>query len=632
MKRVSFLAALLLLISVLTVRAEIIASGYCGTVQQNSLNAYVPLPVFKPKPAKNIKWTLSDDGILTIDGSEEMQDWFSENQISEHHQLRFYRCPWSKYSDKIKRVMITGNVSNIGSNSFNGCQNLTSISLPESIEIIGDSAFSHCSNLSHINFPKNVISIGQNAFYGCYSLTDIVLPEGVTVYHEAFAYCGFHEITIPANIDLYGNTFHHCDKLTKVTLGKGVYSRNNIQNIFAGCNNLTDTIYPEKKIIPDIRYPKKRTITDIRWELSDDGILTLTGEGDINYLGRDDTSYYTYRSEFPWSSQADKIQKVVIGGNIESCRFAECKYLSEVVILEGVTKLYSSTFSGCSELKKITLPNSLKEIGAYAFKYCSKLQSIAIPEGTESIGEDVFRGCERLLQVSLPASLKEIGIRAFAYAPMSEIIIPEGVQSIGKEAFIGCDYLTSVKIPASVTYVGENAFSECNSLNSVSIIGNKSRVCEGYTFSSCRNLTEVSIVGDATYIETGAFSYCYRLAKISLPEGLTRIAGGVFYNVDSMKTITLPRSLKYIESLPSITELTIPKNVTDIKGRMTLASIVYLHCKPVVPPYIDRNAFIQYRGFEEMTYIKRIYVPKESLDAYRRAPYWRDYADIIVGE
>ena len=618
MKRVSFLAALLLLISVLTVRAEIIASGYCGTVQQNSLNAYVPLPVFKPKPAQNIKWTLSDDGILTIDGSEEMQDWFSENQISENHQLRFYRCPWSKYSDKIKTVMITGNVSNIGSNSFNGCQNLTSISLPESIVVIGDSAFSHCSNLSHINFPNNVISIGMNAFYGCYSLTDIVLPAGVTVYPEAFAYCGFHEITIPANIDLHGNTFHHCDKLTKVTLGKGVYSRYNIRNIFAGCNNLTDTIYPEKKIIPDIR-----------WELSDDGILTLTGEGDISYLCYN-------RIIFPWHSKADKIQKVVIGGNIESCRFAECKYLSEVVILEGVTKLYSSTFAGCYELKKITLPNSLKEIGGNAFYNCSKLQSIVIPEGTESIGEEVFIGCERLLKVSLPESLKEIGARAFARAPISEIIIPEGVQSIGERAFSGCDYLTSIKIPASVTYIGEKAFSECSSLNSVTIIGNKSRKCEGYTFNSCSNLTEVSIVGDAIYIETGAFQFCHRLAKISLPEGLTRIAGDVFEGVDSLKTITLPRSLEYILSLPSITELTIPENVTDIKGPSTLTCINYLHCKPVVPPYIDKNAFFQYirvnGGYVKMEYIERIYVPKESLDAYRRAPYWRDYADIIVGE
>ena len=78
----------------------------------------------------------------------------------------------------------------ISDNAFYGKTELTSISLPQSVEHIGNSAFYECRNLSDITLPDSATYIGSYAFYNCSGLTSIVIPEGVTtIGYEAFLTC-----------------------------------------------------------------------------------------------------------------------------------------------------------------------------------------------------------------------------------------------------------------------------------------------------------------------------------------------------------------------------------------------------------------------------------------------------------
>ena len=106
MKRVSFLAALLLLFSALTVRAEIIASGFCGADPNPYDNTYVY--------SENLSWTLTDDGVLTISGSGRMYDSKGYNDL-----------PWYGQMDLIRTAVIGQGVTSIGYYAFNRCSTLT---------------------------------------------------------------------------------------------------------------------------------------------------------------------------------------------------------------------------------------------------------------------------------------------------------------------------------------------------------------------------------------------------------------------------------------------------------------------------------------------------------------------------
>ena len=132
------------------------------------------------------------------------------------------------------------------------------------------------------------------------------------------------------------------------------------------------------------------------------------------------------------------------------------KYLEEIVIPDtykgkAVTVILDSAFSGASNLKSITIPDSVTSIGDDAFKGCTSLESVTIPDSVTSIGDSAFYGCTSLESVT----------------------IPEGVESIGWNAFRECTSLTSVTIPDSVTSIGDSPFQYCTSLTSISFGGTK---------------------------------------------------------------------------------------------------------------------------------------------------------------
>ena len=99
----------------------------------------------------NLKWHLTDDGVLSITGKGEMYGYSNLG-------------PWG---DSIKRVIIGDGVTTIGHDAFSGCSSLTSVNIPNSVTTIGRSAFSGCTSLTSVNIPNSVTTIGHEAFYGC---------------------------------------------------------------------------------------------------------------------------------------------------------------------------------------------------------------------------------------------------------------------------------------------------------------------------------------------------------------------------------------------------------------------------------------------------------------------------------
>ena len=170
-------------------------------------------------------------------------------------------------------------VVEIKSSAFNGCANLTSIIIPDSVTSIGDFAFENCSGLTSITIPDSVTSIGDHAFYNCSSLTNITvsennkyfsslngvlfnkdktelitypngnerteytIPDSVTsIIEGAFAYCSnLITVKIPDSVtDITDKTFYVCSSLTSVIIPDSVTHIG--YNAFKYCKNLTSII------------------------------------------------------------------------------------------------------------------------------------------------------------------------------------------------------------------------------------------------------------------------------------------------------------------------------------------------------------------------------------------------------
>ena len=152
---------------------------------------------------------------------------------------------------------------------------------------------------------------------------------------------------------------------------------------------------------------KSGTTGDCTWTLDDEGVLTISGNGDMEN--------YPHGSVSPWGQE---ITEVVIQNGVTSIgvwAFALRYCLTNVTIPDSVTSIGFGAFVNCNSLSSVTIPDSVTRIEQSAFIYCTSLTSITIPDSVTSIGDYSFRGCTSLTSVIIPDSVTSIGEEAFGY-------------------------------------------------------------------------------------------------------------------------------------------------------------------------------------------------------------------------
>ena len=197
---------------------------------------------------------------------------------------------------------------------------------------------------------------------------------------------------------------------------------------------------------------------------------------------------------------------------------------------------------------------------------------------------------------------------------MTSVTIPNSVTSIGNSAFSNCNSLTSVTIPNSVTSIGEYVFSNCSSLQAFygkfTSKDNRCLIVDGVLKSFAPiGLTEYTISKGVTSIGANAFRSCSSLTSVTIPNSVTSIGGYAFYNCSSLASITIPGGVTLIGNYA-------------FEYCSSLASVF---CKPTTPPTGTTDMF-DYNASN-----RKIYVPTASVETYKSASHWKDYADDIVG-
>ncbi len=489
----------------------------------------------------------------------------------------------STYAGSAVSVEIKECATSIGMSAFNGFNGLTSIAIPNNISTIGMFAFANCQNLSSCTLNYGVTSIGNYVFYECNNLSSIVIPDSVTFLgYAVFDGCtSLSSVTLPNNItSVYTGTFRRCTSLTGITIPNSV--TNIYEQSFSACTSLTEITIPSG--VTNIGY-------DAFWGCS--GLTSITclattpptlgpnvfdntGNCPIYVPCESVEAYKTAWSRYESRIQCDFGGKYKLTLNNSSTVSADCDVSSAVT---------SGEISSYSSIVAAVIGNCVTTIGDGAFYNCYSLTAVTLGNSLTSIGQNAFYYCYSLPSITIPNSVTSIGAGAFDNCTsLTSCTIGTGVTTIGAAAFTVCLDLTSIDIPDSVTSIGESAFYKCESLTSVTI-GNGVTSIGNDAFFLCLGLTSIDIPNSVTSIDYGAFYSCYSLTSVTIGTGVTSIGNNVF---------------RYCSGLTSVT------------------------VNAVTPPTLGSNVF---GGTNNCP----IYVPCESVDTYKAASGWSDYASRIEG-
>lgn len=366
--------------------------------------------------------------------------------------------------------------------------------------------------------------------------------------------------------------------------------------------------------------------------------------------------------------------------------FNGCINLTSVTMYDGLKDIGQEAFIGCSSLESVTIPGSVEEIDCRAFSGCLNLKDLTISDGVIAIGNEAFSGCTSLTNIRIPESVTTLGnyvfdgceklckfegkyasndgrcliinniLTEFAPSDISQYTIPMDVTEIGDNVFSLCNDLTSVTISNNVTHIGNGAFSGCDNLKQFKgkfasedgrcLINNNMLIA-----IAPAELIEFVIPNGITWIKADTFKWS-RLQKISLPPSVTNIGERAFALCHSLKDITIPDGVTKINGGTfsccwSLEEITLPEGITEIGNRAfgDCTSLTRVYCKATTPPkatYTEEGVFTynniilnkvtKYsRQFDGCNSSLKIYVPIGSVEAYKNAPGWEEYADQIIG-
>lgn len=263
---------------------------------------------------------------------------------------------WLIHADKYSLIgayEIRPGTTNLAAFAFSSCQNLTAVTIPDSVTKISESAFEGCTNLKNVSMPESITEIDRSAFFNCYDLASITIPDSVV------------------NVGSYAflDTAYYMDESnwsgSVLYLGKWLIATN------------ADSLSAAYAIAPG-----------------------TVGIADGAFFGCERLTKVTIPSGVRY---------------ICGSAFYLCGSLQEVIIPEGVISIGYDAFTLCSKLKRVVLPESLVSIGMSAFFACEKLTDIIIPDSVTYIGEQAFCECSALRRVYFKGDAPKLGKQVFCY-------------------------------------------------------------------------------------------------------------------------------------------------------------------------------------------------------------------------
>ena len=529
----------------------------------------------------------------------------------------------------LQRVSI--NNANIGSCAFANCSSLTSASIKSGtignssfincgistltigsgVTSIGGSAFASCSGLRTVTIPNSVTSIGGSAFASCSGLTSINIPSGVTsIDYGVFSNCKNIRklnsntdgvLNIPNSItSIGGRAFYDCSGFTSCNIGSGVTSIGD--EAFSWCSSLTSIDIPSNVLsIGKEAFYQCYNLSKITISRTTPPTLG-SGAFDNSYclIYVPENSYELYINAENWSNYKSRIYYDGMTNYKALLKDVDSSNYAKIVPCDSSSALTSSETSDFYPTNGIAIiGDCVTTIGSGALRY---FETVKISDSVTTIESNAFSGELKVFEGG--KNITTIGDSGFTYCSgLTSISIPK-IERIGNYAFYGCSGLTSVQLGNSLISIGDYAFSGCSKAFTSLELKNGLSVGD-YAFARCGTLTSATI--DTNSIGSGVFDNCTVLNSINIGSSVTSISSYSFQDCTSLTSIIIPSGVtsignsafRYCDRLRSVT--------------------VNASTPPTLGSYV----------FSGVDYYMKIYVPAASVDAYKAADGWSDYADKI---
>jgi hypothetical protein len=538
----------------------------------------------------------------------------------------FFAC------NNLSNITIPNTVTNIGDYAFTNCGGLTSISIPSSVTYIGEMAFSCCNSLRSIKvdsqntfydsrnncnaiiktsnnelilgcentvIPQSVLSIGFYAFYDCHGLTNIVFPDSLTsICRNAFQDCSeLTYVTLGNSLKAIGElAFRDCTNLTNVTIPDSVI---NIGiEAFSGCRGLTNIIIPNSvKSIGFIAFANCSSLSSI---IIGSSLTTIGGDA---FSGCDNLTEISVVEGNPKYDSRDSCNAII--ETASNSLIAGCKNTS---IPSSVTSIGNYAFSGYSSLTNIDIPYPINNIGMYSFSYCTGLTSVSIPSSVNTIDYGAFYGCENLNSIFCFAS-EPPKIDRWSFTDHSAILyVPDFSVELYKSANYWNNFSNIVGIP--ITFELDGIHYRAKDTSSVSVIANPN---EGIYYTDTVVIPESATYEEWTFvvtsIENNAFDDCAELTSVTIGDSVHRIGEQAF------------------QGCTNLIEVTIGSGVTEIgeKAFNYCNALQTVTCRSTAPPVMASA-----NSFSNTTYNRAtLLVPRNFIDRYQTTNYWYKFSSIV---
>ena len=270
----------------------------------------------------------------------------------------------------------------------------------------------------------------------------------------------------------------------------------------------------------------------------------------------DDAGAYYAKNALLFASELNTSQYQVKEGTqlIQRSAFWDSN-VKNVTLPESVRTIEVYAFDGAKELTEVNIPNGVREIKEGTFQGCESLQSISLPKSCTSIAKKAFDGCKSLKKVDINqivscdvadnAEKKEVGNYAFNDCKsLKTVEMPEGVTTIGEYAFKECEALTSVKLPSTLETIQQGAFWDCFSLSELDI----PEFVNDIQMSSMPSGLKTIVLHSATmHIAKLAFIKCENIEKIIVPKGAAEKFKEIFSKTIGPIKIKLSKGENIIE-------------------------------------------------------------------------------------
>lgn len=610
---------------------------------------------------KSLTWSFdSDTGTLSIAGTGAMYEYsFNYHDITS--------APWKEYYDKIKRLVVSDEVTKIGGSAFSGCTNINYLEIPISTAYSYDS-FYNCNNIKTIKitegngntvdwqeykyygyaipwrvspqakiiFDNNVESIGDYMFSGC-KISDVSLSAKLKYIGEcAFSGCNnLQSITIPNFVEcIEDRAFVNCSNLKYVNLGN---SKNLAikYDVFNGCNSI-------EKFVVGLN--SQNYYTDnfgVLYNKNQTGLIKYPAASALkSYTVNENTAYI---NEFAFES-SQSLEEIILPKNmmsIGSYAFKDCTSLKEAIIPNGLSTLCYASFDGCSAIEKIVLPESLETLGGHSFRDCVNLK-------------EVIYNCKNCADITNNNSpFYNAGSESGGF----KLTFTDSVNTIPDCLFFNYYdwdystdygsgfrpaynrpsnykpieyYVSEICIGKNVIEASSHSFVHLNKLNKVNY---NATDCLYLSFIECQNLTDVNIGENVQTIPTRFLYDCKNVCNIFFPDNICRIGcdsitGTGYYNNNSnWNNGELRIDNKLIKVDEKISEkYTFHPDVTVVADK------AFLSCKITEITIPSKIITLGYRCFENITELNKVYFNAASCQYADSSFYGSGIESFIIGD